>query len=455
MKLEFVVASALALQAVSGHAIDRRASPVKNNGKRGLSFNQANLTAPFSLSGQNSLVSWAYNWAEAQTGSGFNSALEFVPMLWSNAADLLANWKTNAQKGIDNGATALLAFNEPDFCTPNWESACMSVNTSVQTYKQYMQPFAGKALLGSPAVTNQGSPGGLTYLENFIGNCTGCTIDFIVLHWYSNKWAGANYLMSHVEAARKVAGGRPIWITEFGLDNSDGTYTQDDLHSFLKTVLPWLDAQPDVHRYAYFMDTPGMLINSAGTGLSDTGVLYNNYTTATASTAKSTFANSSSTKLSMSSASIKPSSSVISSAKSSMAAPSAKSSLTSSISIKPSTTTSSSVRLSSTSTVKSTSVIPTAGSSSLAKVSVVSSAIAKSSAAPISTSKATGASSPIAKAVSSSKAGVLSAHLVSSTSVSAARSFITSSVHTSSSSISSSKAPTTSASSRPRALNNN
>lgn len=89
----------------------------------------------------------------------------------------------------------------------------MSVSTAVSAYKQYMQPFAGKAKLGAPAVTNAGAPYGLTWLSEFMGNCTGCQIDFIVLHWYSNKYAGATYFEEYVNSARAVANGRPIWIT--------------------------------------------------------------------------------------------------------------------------------------------------------------------------------------------------------------------------------------------------
>jgi hypothetical protein len=74
-----------------------------------------------------------------------------------------------------------------------------------------------------------------------------------------------------------MSGGRPVWVTEFGLDSSEGGYTTAELQSFLQEVMTWMDAQDYVHRYAYFMDTTGILMNSAGTGMSDTGSLYNAY----------------------------------------------------------------------------------------------------------------------------------------------------------------------------------
>jgi hypothetical protein len=252
------------------------ATPVKNTGKRGLSFNNPAYTMPFSLSGQNSQVSWAYNWYQTP-GNGFNPALEYVPMLWSNASDLTNSWATNAQAAINAGSKHLLGFNEPDLCLAGAGSSCMEMPSAVKAWKQYMEPFAGKALLGSPAVTNGGSPMGLTWLQNFMGNCTGCHIDFINIHWYSNKWAGANYFKQQVQAAHDMSGGRPVWITEFGLDSSQGGYNTTELQSFLEEVMDWMDAQPYVQRYAYFMDTTGMLMNSDGSGMSDTGSMYNSY----------------------------------------------------------------------------------------------------------------------------------------------------------------------------------
>jgi hypothetical protein len=152
----------------------------------------------------------------------------------------------------------------------------MNVSQAVTAYQNYIQPFAGKAKLGAPAVTNQGPPGGLTYLEYFIGNCTNCTIDFINLHWYANTYA-FTYLQSYIEMAYAQFG-LPIYLTEFGYDYSAGTPTDAQVQGFLEQALPWLDAVPYVVRYAYFFDGPGYLINSNGTALSAQGVIYNNYT---------------------------------------------------------------------------------------------------------------------------------------------------------------------------------
>ncbi|KAG9571273.1 glycoside hydrolase family 128 protein, partial [Aureobasidium melanogenum] len=296
LSLEMITtAILLAADTVSGQLVQRasttsatavgKARSINPLQKRGLAFNDVTLTEPFAAAGCASEVSWSYNWGQAVDFSKLNSAIDFYPMLWSDAAGATSEWATNAQDAIDHGSTALLAFNEPDVCYSG--SACMNIDASVSAYKTYMDPFAGKALLGSPSVTNQGGTSGATWLQNFIGNCTGCQIDFVCMHWYSNKWAGATYFKEQVQAIRDVAGGRPILVTEFGLtvDDQWDTYTDADLADFLQDVMGWMDDQDDIKGYAYFMDAPGFLINSAGTSLSDIGVLYNNYTAAVVSSA--------------------------------------------------------------------------------------------------------------------------------------------------------------------------
>lgn len=79
--------------------------------------------------------------------------------------------------------TGLNRSNEPD----NAGQANLTPSQAASVYKKYMQPFKGQAALGTPAVTNGGSPGGLTFLEAFLDKCTGCTFDFINIHYYLQR----------------------------------------------------------------------------------------------------------------------------------------------------------------------------------------------------------------------------------------------------------------------------
>jgi len=241
--------------------------------KRGLAYNDASLTHFF----DGFKVSWAYNWYSAPVDSTSHPSdtpslsQTFVPMLWSDTSDLTSVWAANAQAALDAGADHLLAFNEPDQCSDGFGGSCMgSPAHAAASYKTWMQPFAGRAKLGALAVTNGGSPMGLTYLEYFIGNCTGCTIDFIPIHWY-DQWWNVDYLYWYVQQAYQVGGGRPIWITEFAPWGAE----EWQQWWFLNQTLPWLDQYDGVERYAYFGTFDGMLINDNGTGLSRLGELYN------------------------------------------------------------------------------------------------------------------------------------------------------------------------------------
>jgi hypothetical protein len=82
-------------------------------------------------------------------------------------------------------------------------------------------PYAKRASLGAPAVTN--GPSGLPWLKEFLGNCTGCQIDFVPLHWY-NRWNNTGYLHEYLEAAYVVGGGRKLWLTEVCCSRSSETW---------------------------------------------------------------------------------------------------------------------------------------------------------------------------------------------------------------------------------------
>jgi hypothetical protein len=253
--------SAAVADVASPSVIPSVATYSSSSSKRGLAYNSAALTNAFI--GSNSKVSWAYNWGSSS--AGLSSSFEYVPMLWGLASIHTSSWQKNAAAAIASGSTHLLAFNEPDL--PSQSN--IDYVTAAAGYKTYMQPFAGQAKLGSPAVTNGGSPAGLTFLKNFINACDGCDIDFIVIHWYDSATNFA-YFKSHVQDAYAAGKGRKVWITEFGASGSIA-----EQNAFLQAVIPWLDAQDYVERYAYFMCEEGVLLS--GGALSALGSTFKSY----------------------------------------------------------------------------------------------------------------------------------------------------------------------------------
>jgi len=238
-------------------------APAPSGGKRGLCYNDASLTQLFG--GQGSKVSWTYDWAQ-KTGNGYNSGLKYIPMLWDAAGDRTGSWKGNADAGIAAGADALLGYNEPD----HHEQANMGVGAAVSNWKSSFEPYAGKVTLVSPAVTNGPAPMGLAYLKSFISSCQGCTIDACAVHWYDSA-TNIQYFKNYITDSIAACGGKPIWLTEFGASGSE-----DQIVDFLGEVLPWMDSNPGVARYAYFMTAKGgnYLVDNNG-GLSKIGAAYN------------------------------------------------------------------------------------------------------------------------------------------------------------------------------------
>ena len=225
--------------------------------KRGLVYNTAALTQRF----ESAPISWAYNW-DSQPGGDIPANFNFVPMMWGPLPVHTGRWKSNADAAIASGSTHLLGFNEPDLPA----QANLSPQQAAEAWRTYMEPYAGKAKLGSPAVCNGEDKVGLSWLSRFFEACGGCTVDFVAIHWYGlASDAGVEHFKAHVAKAVEVAAGRPLWITEFQPHGSP-----EEQAGFLKKVLPWLD-ESSVERYAYFQVDA---ILASADGLTDLGAQY-------------------------------------------------------------------------------------------------------------------------------------------------------------------------------------
>lgn len=234
-------------------------SPVTGDVKaRGLAYRNAGLTDLF----QTSAVGWGYNWD--QTAGSLISGVQFVPMLHDNQADTLSKWSTRANIAISAGSTHLLAFNEPEQ-PPSAGGSGMSPQQVIDGWNKYMKPLKDRAKLGSPAVTSQegSDTAGLPLLKTFLA-AFGDSVDFICVHWYGTDFS---QFQQHISDAKKVANGKPIWLTEFA--HNDPAQAA----SFMAQALPWLDNPSNgVERYAYqFVDTT----LTSGQSLSAAGKVYN------------------------------------------------------------------------------------------------------------------------------------------------------------------------------------
>lgn len=229
----------LSTSAVVKASAAASSSSSSSGGKRGVAYNTADYVKQFTGS---SKVAWAYNWGSTSDGLS-TSGIEYVPLLWGMKSTFTNAWSAAASSAIASGTKHLMSFNEPDLST----QANLGYADAAAGYKTHMQPFAGKAKLGAPAVTNGPSPMGLTWLKSFLSACTDCTIDFVCIHWYDSA-TNIEYFKSYVQDAYTAGGNRPLWITEF-----QASGTTDQQNAFMEEVLPWLDASHMVDRYAWFM----------------------------------------------------------------------------------------------------------------------------------------------------------------------------------------------------------
>lgn len=236
-----------------GNLHQKRAS-----GKRGAAYNDASLVSILSDSGA---VTWAYNWAYTSGGT-LPSNVEFVPMLWGSK--MFGGWPSAIESALAGGSQYILGFNEPDMPS----QANLPVSEAAAYYKQYITPYADKATLVTPAVTNGGGAMGLNYMANFLSECSDCQASVMAIHWYG---LSADDFKSHVISAVNLAqqhGMNEVWITEFALNGA----SNDQSAAFLEEVLPWLDSQAGVGRYAFFMCSEGRL--TSGDSLSASGQAY-------------------------------------------------------------------------------------------------------------------------------------------------------------------------------------
>ncbi|KUI61525.1 Alkali-sensitive linkage protein 1 [Cytospora mali] len=226
--------------------------------KRGLGANDDITLTNFG--GNGSQIVWQYNW-DSNTANK-QPFLEYVPMLWSIPGEPDV-WNDHANTWISAGSSHLLAFNEPE----NEGQSNIDPTTAANAYRQYMQPFAGKAKLGAPAVSNDG----YSWMSQFLGNCTDCTIDFVPIHWYNPVFLIDDFKSFTLEMCGLV-GNRSIWVTEFmPLGNDSVTIEQ-----FVQEAIDWLDEQDCVERYAYFGTADGYtsLLHNGGPPLSPLGKTY-------------------------------------------------------------------------------------------------------------------------------------------------------------------------------------
>jgi hypothetical protein len=182
--------------------------------------------------------------------------------MWGEGYGRETSWAGNAASAIATGSTHLMAFNEPELTS---QANMPDPEVAAEKYMTYMQPFAGKAKLCSPSVTDDPSPGkGLDYMSQFLTHCKnkGCTVDILCIHVYKTYDAIDWFKKQLVDAYALTNNQTNIWVSEWGVTNG----SPDQQAAYMKEAIAFMDSQPWVERQSYFYIDPKDPILVDGSG---------------------------------------------------------------------------------------------------------------------------------------------------------------------------------------------
>ncbi len=199
-------------------------------------------------------VSWCYNWAHNPLdGERWamlrNNGMYCLPMVW-NAGFSADNFATFP--AADSRADYVLAYNEPNLT----DQANMTPEQAAAVWPDFVAAAKAKGLkIVGPAV-NYGTLAGygdpVKWYDDFLAQ-PGVSIDdidAIALHTYMPNGNAVKTLM--VRKFYKY--NKPLWMTEYANGEARDVSSQQ---SFCQEATIYLEADPRIERYAWFMDTIG------------------------------------------------------------------------------------------------------------------------------------------------------------------------------------------------------
>lgn len=224
--------------------------------KRGVAFSFTQVT---DLPLMSPYISWDYNWGNTPTEDAamwFDAnEMDFCPMCWNGnySAD-----KIRAFVAAHPNTKYLLAFNEPNLT----DQARMTPAEAAAIWPPVVALAKELNLkLVSPAM-NYGTLSGysdpIKWLDEFFAqpNVDINDIYAISIHCYMSS---ASAVQGYVEKFEKY--NKPIWMTEFcAWDPVPGSVTTQ--MDYMCAVLNYLEANPKVERYAWFIPRSGNKVDS-------------------------------------------------------------------------------------------------------------------------------------------------------------------------------------------------
>ena len=192
---------------------------------------------------------WNYGWTVVRSAIQPND-IEWVPMVWGghNADAVKQRIDTYVAPHIQNGSVKrIFGFNEPD--SPNQSN--MAVEQALEIWPSL--EYANVSVI-SPSCAQPASDWMKAFMITATNTCQ--RVDWVAVHWYGP----ANFILfrNTIRNYYYLYGKRPIVITEFGVaDFKTTTFegngnTREEVLSFMKQALPWLESRSWVVGYAWF-----------------------------------------------------------------------------------------------------------------------------------------------------------------------------------------------------------
>lgn len=196
--------------------------------------------------------SWFYDWSlnpPSDEGNKFvDYDLEFCPMVW-NANYNVEALEATYQKYKDH-IKYVLGYNEPNFT----DQAHLTPAQAAADWPRFQEwALSHNLKIVSPAVNwsswqQYNDP--ITWLDEFFSLLPdkGEKIDYVACHFYMPN---GKAVMDNIERLKKY--GKPIWLTEFCYASGNISNDPATQNRYMLDILPKLEQDPMVFRYAWFM----------------------------------------------------------------------------------------------------------------------------------------------------------------------------------------------------------
>ena len=193
---------------------------------------------------------WNYGWSLVRS-SRQPDDIEWVPMVWGghNADTVKQRIDTNVVPYIKSGKVKrILGFNEPD--------ASSQSNMTVEKALEIWPTLANTNVsVISPSCAQPAS----VWMQSFMIGTTMNTcprVDWVAVHWYGS----ANFISfrNTIRNYYYMYGKKPIILTEFAVADfktetlAGNGNTREEVLSFMKQALPWLESRSWIAGYAWF-----------------------------------------------------------------------------------------------------------------------------------------------------------------------------------------------------------